>query len=126
MGGMPTRSAKRSANTERDNPTSFARVSIVQPRCGLACNPRDDPEGRHHDSVEDPVAATAILDRLLHHATTLNILHATAEGTPRDGRRDSTRHDVTFPRDEDPGRRNAVLTHPIPARLRTARYPTTP
>src|SRR6478736_7057408 len=35
IGGVPTRSAKRSASTERDTPTSLARSSIVRP--GLAC-----------------------------------------------------------------------------------------
>ena len=37
MGGMPTRSVKRSASTERDNPASLPKSSIVQSCAGLAC-----------------------------------------------------------------------------------------
>jgi hypothetical protein len=32
-----------------------------------------DPRKRHHESITDPVLATAVLDRLLHYSTTLNI-----------------------------------------------------
>lgn len=32
-----------------------------------------DPVRRHHEIVEDQVIATAILDRLLHHSTIVNI-----------------------------------------------------
>ena len=33
----------------------------------------DDLRRRHHEVFSDHVLATAILDRLLHHATTLNV-----------------------------------------------------
>ena len=36
-------------------------------------NESGDPRRRHHETLADHVLATAILDRLLHHSTTLNI-----------------------------------------------------
>ena len=36
-------------------------------------NESGDPRRRHHETLADHVLATAILDRLLHYATTLNI-----------------------------------------------------
>jgi hypothetical protein len=49
IGGMPRRSAKRSASAERESPTSLARSSIVQSCAGFACIsdkalPRTTPE----------------------------------------------------------------------------------
>ena len=42
-------------------------------RFGLAYDTPDNPLSRHHESVEDPVVATALLDRLLHHAVVIQI-----------------------------------------------------
>src|SRR3954451_14741610 len=47
--------------------------TIRSSRFGLACDIPDDPQRRHHESVEDPVVATALLDRLLHHAVVVQI-----------------------------------------------------
>ena len=42
-------------------------------RFGLAYDTPDNPERRHHDSIEDPTYADAILDRLVHQAYRIDL-----------------------------------------------------
>src|SRR3954451_269225 len=55
-------------SSPKGNPGKSSSRMLRSSRFGRACHIPDDPERRHHESVEDPTYADAIVDRLVHQA----------------------------------------------------------
>ena len=95
------RGGSRVDSSPKGSPGKSSSRMLRSSRFGLACDTPDDPERRHHDSVEDAKMTTALLDRLTrslpHPGDRKRQLQVQGELRRRQNQKEETSSDLTKP-----------------------------